>query len=251
MGGPILALRSCMTHTTSLKKSMKFVPMVVCSLVAMGEVGSARNSCPDGLAQSTVYFVPHIKNYCPSSTPCEKFKRQVRMQGSGTLPGNKLLTYTGKTVDLGSCQTAFGASGNCLIPYISIAADPRYYSMGDIIDMPSLKGKTVTLPDGKTMKHPGYFIVHDTGGAIKGKNRFDFFTGGYEMRDPDNSFGTKASHDMQMVDKNVCTNNKRYSVVRRGSSDHQQKLLAIEDALRGSSDSSQRVMVASASGGTR
>lgn len=239
-----------MKNTNSLKKNIKFLPMVVCSLVAMAEVGSARNSCPQGLAESTVYFIPHVKDYCPSSKPCAKFKREVRMQGSGTLPGNKLLTYTGKIVDLGSCQTAFGASGNCLTPYISVAADPRYYSMGDIIDMPSFKGKIVTLPNGKTMVHPGYFIVQDTGGAIKGPNRFDFFTGSLKMKDSENSFGAKADSEMQMLDKTSCKNHKRYSVVRRSSPSYQQKLLAIEDALRGS-HSSPKVMIASAASGAR
>ncbi|MEK2646327.1 3D domain-containing protein [Bdellovibrio sp. BCCA] len=239
-----------MEKQNCLNKSFKIVPMVICSLIAMAEVGSARYSCPEGMAQSTVYFVPHIKDYCSSATPCAKFKRQVRMQGSGTLPGNKLLTYTGKTVDLGSCETAFGASGNCLIPYISVAADPRFYSMGDIIDMPALKGKVMTLPNGKTFVHPGYFIVQDTGGAIKGKGRFDFFTGSLNMKDPKNTFGAKGDPELPFLDKDACTNTKRFTVVRRSSFSYQQKLLAIEDALR-SSSSSPKVMVASVFGGAK
>lgn len=158
------------------------------------------------------------------------------MQGSGTLPGNKLLTYTGKVLPMGSCDTAFGASGKCLTPFISVAADPRYYSMGDIIQMPSFKGKVITLPNGKTMIHPGYFIVQDTGDVIRGANRFDFFTGSYGMFNANNAFGAKASHATRLLDKTDCSSNKQFSVVRRGHISYENSLASIEDAIRDVSD---------------
>ncbi len=49
--------------------------------------------------------------------------------------------------------------------------------MGDIIYMRSLADQEITLPSGRRVRHPGFLIVHDTGGAIKGPNRFDFFIG--------------------------------------------------------------------------
>ncbi|MDG0816915.1 3D domain-containing protein [Bdellovibrio svalbardensis] len=240
----------CLTNV--FQKSCKFVsqPLVLCALIATAQAGSSRNVCSSDVAVSSIYFIPHIKDYCRTSTPCEKFKRQVRLQGSGTLSGNRLLTYTGKTRSMGSCDTSFGASGNCLIPFISVAADPRFYSMGDIIQMPSMKGKVLTLPNGKTMVHPGFLIVHDTGGAIRGKNRFDFFTGSYSMRDPGNPFGSKGRKDLQMLDRTSCTDNKKFTVVRRGSYYYQNSLLAIEDSLR-DVYSDRKVMVASNSRGAR
>ncbi|MFS4460363.1 3D domain-containing protein [Bdellovibrio sp. HCB2-146] len=205
---------------------------VLGTLFAIANVAHSQ-MCASNVAQTSTYFIPNVRDYCKSSTPCSKFRKQVRMQGSGTLPGNRILTYNGKIKSLGSCETAFGASGKCLIPYISIAADPRYYRMGDIIQMPSMKGRVVTLPNGKIMVHPGFFIVQDTGGAIKGINRFDFFTGSHNMYTKNNAFGTKALPDMQMVDKGNCSDHKFFSVVPRLSNNYETSLAMIEDALRG------------------
>lgn len=152
------------------------------------------------------------------------------------MPGGKLLTYTGKKINLGSCDTAFGASGNCLIPFISVAADPHYYQMGDIIKMPSLQGKLIHLANGKTMIHPGFFIVQDTGGAIRGPNRFDFFTGSFNYNNNKNDFGIYATKETQMSDKGDCDDRKQFTVVRRSSSSYQDSMLAIEDSVRKSSD---------------
>ncbi len=61
----------------------------------------------------------------------------------------------------------------CLDPYYSVAADLTLYSVGDVIFISSIAG--LVLPDGTV--HDGYFIVRDSGQAIKGYGRFDFFTG--------------------------------------------------------------------------
>lgn len=187
--------------------------------------------CDWNIATSSIYFVPHIRDYCPTSKICPKFRRQVRMQGSGTLPGNRVLTYTGKVRSLGSCSTAIGAAGKCLKPYISIAADPRFYSMGDIIQMPSMKGRVMSLPNGKTMIHPGYFVVEDVGGAIKGPNRFDFFTGSAGLTNALNSFGTKGGKSTQLQDASDCSSRKNFTLMRRGSYNNKTALAAIDKAL--------------------
>lgn len=63
----------------------------------------------------------------------------------------------------------------CLDPFYSVAADLSLYKLGDVIFLPDVKG--LQLPDGTI--HNGFFIVRDAGGNIKGKGRFDFFTGFY------------------------------------------------------------------------
>lgn len=192
---------------------------------------AAENSCRGNTAQTSMYFIPTLKDYCNSPTPCAAFKRKVRMQGSGTLPGNRLLTSSGKTISLGSCDTAFGAGGDCLIPFVSVAADARYYNIGDIIQMPALKGKVFTLPNGKKFVHPGYLIVQDTGGAIRGRNRFDFFTGSYDLDDSRNPFGTQGLGDVQISDIGDCTG-KQFTVIRRGDGGrYQATMVAIENSL--------------------
>ncbi len=61
----------------------------------------------------------------------------------------------------------------CMDPYYSVAADLSIYNLGDVIFIPLLKG--LRLPNGEI--HNGFVIVRDTGSAIKGYGRFDFFTG--------------------------------------------------------------------------
>ncbi len=188
-------------------------------------------TCPANIASTTVYYVPHVRDFCTTDTPCKSFQSAVRLQGSGTLTGNRLLTYTGRTLSMGNCGTAFGASGQCLKPFLSVAADPKYYRMGDIIEMPSLRGKSITLPDGQELIHPGYLMVQDTGGAIKGQNRFDLFTGSMGMRHPQNDFGLRGDRETQMIDKNDCSSRKEFRVVRRNSAHYEMTLAAIDGAL--------------------
>lgn len=196
----------------------------------------AAPSCRKDFASSTTYFVPHIKDYCsPALKPCASFKEEVKLQGSGTLVNNKIFNYLGQTRDIGSCETAIGAAGVCLTPFISVAADPRYYNMGDIIAMPGLKGRKITLPNGKTMVHPGYFIVQDVGSAIKGPNRFDFFTGSLSPKDDGNAFGYDGFQDLVMNDKNNCNKEKQFFVIKLDKPGYEVALNLIDDAKVGMS----------------
>lgn len=201
--------------------------LLMTSALLEGQVAFA---CGAGIAKSTVYFLPDVVDYCKSSKPCPKFKKAVAMQGSGRLPGNRVLKYNGKTLNVGSCSTTTGARGDCLLPYVSIAADPRFYSIGDIIQMPALAGKQMSLPDGRELTHPGYFIVHDVGAWIKGENRFDFFTGTYNQSVKGNAFGQRGLADIRMVDKNECSPHKKFSVIRRNSDQWQVAMDAITES---------------------
>lgn len=87
-------------------------------------------------------------------------------------------------VSLSKCPYGFGVKGQCLDPYFSVAADLTYYSLGDVIFVPRLEG--TVLPNGEV--HDGYLIVRDTGTAIIGPQRFDFFTGFLNHLSPDNTF---------------------------------------------------------------
>lgn len=242
-----------------LSYSMKYsVPLKLTGYVLGASIflniaeASIQRLCAPNIATTSVYYTPDVSKICGKSNPCKAFKKEVRMQGSGTLPGGKIYTHQGKTHTLtSSCDTTIGSSGKCLIPFISVAADMRYYEPGDIIQMPSLKGKVINLPDGSKMIHPGYLIVQDTGGAIRGPNRFDFYMGSMGLRDArtgkinrDNSFGYAASKDTRMVDKSECSDSKSFTVVRRGSVSYETSLAAIDDALRNVSDNN-RVSLAS------
>ena len=82
--------------------------------------------------------------------------------------------YRFKKVDDKICRYGFGGGREiCLDPFHSVAADLSIYKFGQVIYIPDVVG--LVLPDGS--KHDGYFIIRDSGGAIKGYGRFDFFTG--------------------------------------------------------------------------
>jgi 3D (Asp-Asp-Asp) domain-containing protein len=63
-----------------------------------------------------------------------------------------------------------------LIPFRTVAVDPTVIPYGTILYIPQARGRQVTLPDGTTALHDGYFFAGDTGGLIK-QNHIDVFIG--------------------------------------------------------------------------
>jgi len=68
-------------------------------------------------------------------------------------------------------RLAFGPYGDGvedykLIPYRTIAVDPKYFPYGSVIYIPRARGNKITLPDGSVTYHDGYFFAGDTGRAI-------------------------------------------------------------------------------------
>jgi 3D (Asp-Asp-Asp) domain-containing protein len=188
------------------------------------------DACRSGVAATTTYFLPHVDNYCADGQACSAFKKEVKMQGSGRLRDNRVLRYNGRTSNMSDCPTTTGAAGRCLIPYISIAADPKYHRLGSIIEMPELRGKWITLEDGREFQHPGYFRVDDTGGSIKGRGRFDIFTGFRPARHSRNPFGYQG--EWQMSAKSTCASYKTYNVINRRDARFTAANEAIERAMQ-------------------
>lgn len=69
-----------------------------------------------------------------------------------------------------------GAGGFILVPYRTIAVDRDLIPLGSVIYIPAARGKSFTLPSGKTATHDGYFFAADVGGAID-DNHIDMFLG--------------------------------------------------------------------------
>jgi 3D (Asp-Asp-Asp) domain-containing protein len=190
--------------------------------------------CGGQKATSTVYNLPQ-EDKRETWKGFRTFQSAVNMQGSGRRANGKIARYKGPDVTVpSSCKTTTtSASGQCLLSYFSIAADPRSgWRMGDIIYMRSLADQEITLPSGRRVRHPGFLIVHDTGGAIKGPNRFDFFIGPTATRD-------SAFQKFKLADKNECAG-KDYQKVERGSAKYSDALAQIyknqdSDTSRGQS----------------
>jgi 3D (Asp-Asp-Asp) domain-containing protein len=100
-----------------------------------------------------------------------------------------------KLFDVNRCPYGLGVQENmCLDPYYSVAADLAVYKPGDVIFVPSLVG----LDMGNGRRHHGFFIVRDMGHRIKGRGRFDFFTGYHSDVSAKNLF-----RKLQLGDKNT------------------------------------------------
>lgn len=177
-------------------------------------------ACKVPIATTSFYYTPDAKVICgryyaKNERPCAKFIEDANMQGSGIQSPGILYRYKQSPRELGNgCKTTFGFAGTCLIPYVSIAADPSYHNMGDYISMPAMKGKKVTLADGRVLTHPGYFRVDDTGGAIDGRTRFDFYTGPLGLGQKRNSFSDSSGSDFSMENKKICSPRKTYENVK-------------------------------------
>jgi 3D (Asp-Asp-Asp) domain-containing protein len=134
---------------------------------------------------------------------CKKIYLSCRLQGSCKLVvnGKTILINVGKIVDNvrrfkiisnSKCIYGWGSTRDsvtsfkemCLDPFYSVAADLKIYNLGDVVYLPALVG--TLLPNNEF--HSGYFIVRDSGNAIKGKGRFDFFTGNIGLKKTDNPF---------------------------------------------------------------
>jgi len=75
-----------------------------------------------------------------------------------------------------SAPFGHGVRGMALVPYRSVAVDPKTIAFGSVLYIPAARGTVVTLPDGRRVSHDGYFFAADRGGAIKRKH-IDVFIG--------------------------------------------------------------------------
>lgn len=165
-----------------------------------------------GFITPTIYFLPQYKkdlNSCKDrpkdfispkgrviSTLCEHQWKECLLQGTCKVvdEGREYsLHYHSRIggeyrfvfINLNKCPYGIGVREDvCLDPYHSVAADLSIQKVGDVIYIPSVRG--AILSDGS--KHDGYFIVRDTGGAIDGVGRFDFYIGTDSYLDRKNPF---------------------------------------------------------------
>lgn len=132
----------------------------------------SRLACPSAstrrTSKVTYYFAPTLKSYdsrkCNMEGTCF-FKRNgvdmIYNSGMGSRP-----------ISQAKCPYGWGSKGNCLNPCTTVAADPRYHRVGEVLFFPRLRGQ---ICRGKV--HDGYVTVGDVGSAIKGADRFDFYWG--------------------------------------------------------------------------
>ena len=106
----------------------------------------------------------------------KQFKLDLVRQGTGWLRDGRTINYI-KKVDgesrfrITSSRYGIGSTGCRLVPWRTIAVDPRFVALGTRLSIPQLKG--ARLPDGTI--HDGMFIAADRG-HFRGE-RVDLFVG--------------------------------------------------------------------------
>jgi hypothetical protein len=113
-----------------------------------------------------------------------RFVESLLMEGSGVLGDGRLINYSGRCgYGVGTCyepldEEAFpfgrGAGQRALVPFKSVAVDPRLVPIGEPLYIPEFDG--LVMPDGSV--HDGCVRADDTGGNIK-KRKMDFFVATY------------------------------------------------------------------------
>jgi 3D (Asp-Asp-Asp) domain-containing protein len=114
----------------------------------------------------------------------EKFIWHLRMEGSGLLADGRVVNYSGACkYGTGTCFQQLdhrefpfgrGARRRTLVPFKSIAVDPRIVALGEPLYVPEFDG--LRMPDGSI--HDGCVRADDTGGGIK-VHKLDFFVVSY------------------------------------------------------------------------
>ncbi len=115
----------------------------------------------------------------------EKFLKSLRLEGSGLLSDGRVINYHGRCrYGTGTCYQVLdpethpygrGAGRRPLVPFRSVAIDPRLVPIGEPLYIPEFDG--MQLPDGSI--HDGCVRADDTGGGIK-KRKMDFFVVSYD-----------------------------------------------------------------------
>ena len=110
----------------------------------------------------------------------ERYACSLKLEGSGLMRDDRVVNYTGsckfgygtcfEQLDVGDFPFGRGAGLRPLIPFKSVAVDPRVVQLGEPLYVPEFDG--MVLPDGSI--HDGCVRADDTGGGIKGR-KLDFF----------------------------------------------------------------------------
>ena len=110
----------------------------------------------------------------------ERFAWALRLEGSGLMMDGRVVNYKGackfgygtcfEQLDLDKHPFGRGAGQRPLVPFKSVAVDPRMIPIGEPLYIPEFDG--IPLPDGSI--HDGCVRADDTGGGIK-KRKMDFF----------------------------------------------------------------------------
>jgi 3D (Asp-Asp-Asp) domain-containing protein len=98
------------------------------------------------------------------ATTSVRFRKDLIREGSGHLRDGRTVAYDRKLhgtnrFRIVRSEYGVGRLGCALVPYRTVAVDPRFVKLGTTISIPQLKG--ARLPDGTI--HDGIFVANDRG----------------------------------------------------------------------------------------
>ena len=142
------------------------------------------NAPRSGRGKEKVSETNRVDLYTPSGFFLGNFTEQlawaVRLEGSMLMEDGRVISYAGKCdygygtcfeqLDIAEHPFGRGARKRPIVPFKSVAVDPRLVPIGEPLYIPEFDG--MLLPDGSL--HDGCVRADDTGGGIK-KRKMDFF----------------------------------------------------------------------------
>jgi 3D (Asp-Asp-Asp) domain-containing protein len=120
----------------------------------------------------------------PIAEVSKEFATQLTLQGTGKLRDGRIVNIWGacrceRTPCFKVTQAQWGTAGTGrpLMPFRTIAVDPKVVKLGSLLYLPLLEGRTMPgRPPWGGFVHDGCVVADDTGGHILG-NRIDLFVG--------------------------------------------------------------------------
>lgn len=117
--------------------------------------------------QGSVRIGAHVYNYDKQGTralaDCSKYRSDM--------PHAPFVRFQKSDSSFGEGEQDFW-----LVPYRSVAVDPKFIAIGTALYIPEARGTVIALPDGRKLAHDGYFFASDSGYGVDG-NHIDVFNG--------------------------------------------------------------------------
>lgn len=153
------------------------------------QAAAAANDEPAVDTELVAVVVPELVNvYDSTCTPItevtKEYARALALQGTGKLRDGRVLNVWGHCgCERSPCFKVTGSqwgtsgSGRALLPFRTVAVDPKVIKLGTLLYVPLLEGRTMPgrAPWGGYV-HDGCVVADDTGGGIDG-HQLDLFVG--------------------------------------------------------------------------
>jgi len=167
-------------------------PLLDASGKPMGPRLSRKDWC-EGTFEATIKMMDgpgagHVYNYDSTAGPVQVDCTGLDIDASPDL----LKSYERTRFQEDGRAWGSGVYEMQLVPYRSIAVDPKVIPFGSVLYIPVARGLDFTLPNGKPAVHDGYFFAADDGQTVSG-NHIDVFTGNF-VDDPMTDFIEDSPH---------------------------------------------------------